>query len=61
MYKIKKPTQVDYKSFNIESDNGVSKYNLPQNVLYCKKCVISNQRPSSEVEFLSSKNQKKKL
>jgi len=60
MYKIKKPTQVDYKSFNIESDNGVSKYNLPQNVLYCKKCVISNQRPSSEVEFLSSKNQKKK-
>lgn len=23
----------------------ISKYNLPEKVLYCKKCVISNQRP----------------
>lgn len=26
---------------------------LPKEVLYCKKCVISNQRPSSVVEFRS--------
>ncbi len=26
-------------------------YGLPQEVKYCKKCVISNQRPNSEVEF----------
>ena len=27
------------------------KYGLPRKVLFCKRCVISNQRPSSEVEF----------
>ena len=28
-------------------------YGLPQNVEFCKFCVISNQRPSSSVEFKS--------
>ena len=28
--------------------------------MYCKKCVISNQRPNSTIEFLSNKQQKKK-
>ena len=28
---------------------------LPKKILYCKKCVISNQRPSSTVEFKSKK------
>ena len=32
---------------------------LPKNILYCKKCVISNQRPSSTVEFKSKKTKKK--
>lgn len=31
-----------------------SKYGLPENVVFCKKCVISNQRPSSSVEIKSS-------
>ena len=26
-------------------------YGLPAKVQYCKKCVISNQRPSSVIEF----------
>src|SRR3989344_6942017 len=26
-------------------------YGLPKEVKFCKKCVISNQRPNSEVEF----------
>ena len=26
-------------------------YGLPENVVYCTKCVISNQRPRSTVEF----------
>ena len=26
-------------------------YGLPEKVKFCKKCVISNQRPSSVVEF----------
>ena len=28
-----------------------SLYGLPEKVVFCKKCVISNQRPSSVVEF----------
>ena len=31
---------------------------LPQKVIWCKKCVISNQRPSSTVEFKNKKNDK---
>ena len=36
-------------------------YGLPSKVKYCKKCVISNQRPSSTVEFKNEKGEKKKL
>ncbi len=35
-------------------------YGLPKKVIFCTKCVISNQRPSSTVEFKSKKNEKKK-
>jgi len=34
-------------------------FGLPENVIFCKKCVISNQRPSSTVEFKNKKNLKK--
>jgi len=36
-------------------------YGLPQEVKFCKKCVISNQRPSSTVEFKSKANEKKEV
>jgi N-acetyl sugar amidotransferase len=35
-------------------------YGLPNRVLFCKKSLISNQRPNSAVEFLTTKNSKKK-
>lgn len=35
-------------------------YGLPEEVKFCKKCVISNQRPSSTVEFKHPKNEKNK-
>ena len=35
-------------------------YGLPKKVLFCKKSLISNQRPNSSVEFLTKKNTKKK-
>src|SRR3989338_7047777 len=28
-----------------------TKYGLPKEVFFCKKCVMSNQRPTSSVEF----------
>lgn len=36
------------------------KYGLPREVKFCKKCVISNQRPSSSVEFRHTSNRKHK-
>ncbi len=34
------------------------KYGLPETVIFCKKCVMSNQRPASSVEFKHDKNKK---
>lgn len=34
-------------------------FGLPEAVEYCKRCVISNQRPSSTVELKHTKNEKK--
>ncbi len=36
-------------------------YGLPHEVKFCKKCVISNQRPSSTVEFKNEKGDKKRV
>ena len=38
-----------------------SMYGLPEDVIFCSKCVMSNQRPRSVVEFKSSNNQKSGL
>lgn len=41
-----------------DKDNLEAKYGLPSEILFCKKCVISNQRPNSAVEtkhIISSK------
>ncbi len=37
-----------------------TKYGLPSNVVFCKKCVMSNQRPVSEVEFKHTIGTKKR-
>lgn len=36
-------------------------FGLPNEVKFCKKCVISNQRPSSTVEFKNTKGERKKV
>ena len=36
-----------------------SLYGLPEEVRFCKKCTISNQRPSSTIEFANKDNNKK--
>ena len=38
-----------------------SMYGLPDDVVFCSKCVMSNQRPRSVVEFKSSNSQKSGL
>lgn len=36
------------------------KYGLPLDVVFCKKCTMNNQRPSSTVEFKSKANEVKR-
>ena len=45
---------------NLMNDSNLEiKYGLPREVIYCNRCVYSNQRPSSTVEFKNSKDQNK--
>ena len=52
--KVPYPAKIDLSEFR----GGLSKpralYGLPEKVEFCKKCVISNQRPNSAVEFKNS-------
>ena len=43
---------------NLESNLEV-KYGLPREVKFCSRCVISNQRPNSAVEFKHTKDSTK--
>lgn len=36
-----------------------AKYGLPEKIVFCKRCVMSNQRPSSAMEFKHTINSKK--
>jgi N-acetyl sugar amidotransferase len=36
-----------------------AKYGLPADVAFCKKCVMSNQRPNSAIEYQHTKESKK--
>ena len=60
MEKIKYPSKVDMSSFGKDNKKNVALYGLPEKVIYCKKCVISNQRPNSTIEFKSTNKEKKK-
>ncbi|HIL19346.1 MAG TPA: N-acetyl sugar amidotransferase [Gammaproteobacteria bacterium] len=52
--------QADHVSrFDAESDKCEAMYGLPKNVAFCTRCVISNQRPNSTVEFEHTRNSNK--
>ncbi len=59
MNKIPAPVKVDYSAFDEDSTTLETKYGLPADVVYCKRCVISNQRPNSAVEYEHKKDTKK--
>ncbi len=42
--KINLP-EIQFPKLNIQKQDNIGKYQLPSKVIYCKKCVISNQRP----------------
>jgi len=56
------PARRDWDSSKFNGDLGhlEAKYGLPQNVKFCRRCVISNQRPNSAVEYAHTAKSSKK-
>ncbi len=53
--------QVEYLTkFSADNRPPDAKYGLPQEIIFCARCVISNQRPNSEVEFRHTAKTEKK-
>ena len=59
MSLIKNPVSIDLELFSANDNDVQVKYGLPRHVHFCKKCVISNQRPNSAVEYEHTKASKK--
>lgn len=60
MKKIPYPKDIAKADFTGEEAALKTKYGLPSDVQFCVKCVISNQRPNSAVEYTHTKDSKKK-
>ncbi len=46
---------IDLSQYSIENKDPEAFFGLPNKVKFCKSCVISNQRPSSAVEYKKTK------
>ena len=55
---MKIPPEMQTK-FNMPEDQREQKYGLPKEIKFCSRCVISNQRPNSAVEFQHTAESKK--
>ena len=60
MEQIAAPQEIDKSKYLGSVLNSETKYGLPSEVVFCKRCVISNQRPNSAVEYSHTKDSKKK-
>lgn len=49
--KYAKPGKIDLAKFNLPADQLEAKYGLPREVKFCQRCVLTNQRPNSAVEY----------
>lgn len=56
---LRRTIDIDYEPFMLPDEETTAKYGLPPKIKFCKKCVISNQRPNSCVETQNTKEQKK--
>lgn len=50
----------DIEPFKKDGSSFEPRYGLPEEIAFCKTCVISNQRPNSAVEYAHTKDSKKK-
>jgi len=57
-YKLPDPRKeaIDTEKYSSSNANPDTKYGLPQNIAFCSKCVISNQRPNSTAEHKHTKD-----
>jgi N-acetyl sugar amidotransferase len=46
-----KTRKIDFAEFQTADDSRAAKYGLPSNVTFCQRCVTSNQKPISAIEF----------
>ena len=51
MDTLKRTLDFDPAPYGGPDDDAEAKYGLPSEVKFCKRCVISNQRPNSSDEF----------
>ena len=56
---IRYPHSIDRSQYAPHVSNPDVKYGLPQEVAFCTRCVISNQRPNSAVEYRHTRQTKK--
>jgi len=54
------PSKRNPKEVEKAFENGTTYYGLPKDIVFCKSCVISNQRPNSEYEFKHTSDTKKR-
>jgi N-acetyl sugar amidotransferase len=60
MDKIPAPQEIDKSLFAPDATHLTTRFGLPKQVVFCKRCVISNQRPNSAVEYAHTKDSLKK-
>jgi N-acetyl sugar amidotransferase len=59
MSKVPQPQPIDLRQFERPPGELDAKYGLPREVKFCTRCVISNQRPNSAVEYEHTKASRK--
>ena len=53
------PNKIEYGDYKLNDSKPKVLYGLPKNVIFCKTCAMSNQKPISTVEFKHKKKEKK--
>jgi len=56
---IRGPDPVDLTLYSSARETEETKFGLPREVKFCRRCVISNQRPNSAVEFSHTRDSQK--
>lgn len=59
MDRIPYPAAIDPADYAFDQAEPQVKYGLPKAICFCRKCVVSNQRPTSSTEFRNTADSKK--